>query len=78
MRTFRGCCCGQPTPCLLGGGGSPFLLLYGGSPPASPASHLAGLLQKQPTSGSTWPACPKNGKNGPPLRGAGGVSHSHT
>ena len=25
-------------------GGSPFLLHYGGSPPASPASHLAGLL----------------------------------
>ena len=26
-------------------GGSPLLLSYGGSPPASPASHLAGLLR---------------------------------
>ena len=27
-------------------GGSPLLLSYGGSPPASPASHLAGLLRQ--------------------------------
>ena len=28
-------------------GGSPLLLSYGGSPPASPASHLAGLLRRR-------------------------------
>ena len=31
---------------LVGGGGDPFLL-YGGSLPASPASHLTGLLHRR-------------------------------
>ena len=36
-------------------GGSPFLLLYGGSPPASPASHLAGLLRRRDPSTNPGP-----------------------
>ena len=36
-------------------GGSPFLLLYGGSPPASPVSHLAGLLRRRDPSTNPGP-----------------------
>ena len=36
-------------------GGSPLLLSYGGSPPASPASHLAGLLRRRDPSTNPGP-----------------------
>ena len=36
-------------------GGSPFLLLYGVSPPASPTSHLAGLLRRRDASTNPGP-----------------------
>ena len=36
-------------------GGSPLLLSDGGSPPASPASHLAGLLRRRDPSTNPGP-----------------------
>ena len=36
-------------------GGSPLLLSYGGSPPASPASHIAGLLRRRDPSTNPGP-----------------------
>ena len=36
-------------------GGSPLLLSYGGSPPAFPASHLAGLLRRRDPSTNPGP-----------------------
>ena len=39
----------------MGGGDCPFLLFYGVSPPASPASHLAGLLRRKDLSRNPGP-----------------------
>ena len=45
-------------------GGSPLLLSYGGSPPASPASHLAGMLRwRDPSTNpgpTAWCVCVRN------------------
>ena len=52
---IAGCCLLLSTHSSLIIGGSPLLLSYGGSPPASPASHLAGLLRRRDPSTNPGP-----------------------